>query len=398
MSCTNKKFFIFSSFRLTSKIVCASIWVIGLSIHAGNVAADQNSDFVDFLNTECNLTVIPAFNAACVAAGLGGGPSLPPNASIVSNLGVSGAQSRTSNLPDKDQRKFAEDEGDSGSAAGSDDDSWGLLLAAQYGETDRKNSNFENGYDSELSGIVIGFDYTFSGSLLAGVALGITADEVSFKNNAGDLDTDSNSLTFFSTWALNDNSALDAYLAVVDTEYDNRRNFAIGDPVVSGTASSSTDSSQTLAGIGYSLDWQLDTWLVGTYINLDYLETEIDGYSETGGAGFDLIYPGQSTESLTSTLGIRLSYAMNDFTPNFRFAAVHEHEDDARDIETRLVLSPDSVFTLQTDSPDRNYLTGGFGLAGTLKSGAQWYIDYERRFEHDFLDNWAASAGFLLVF
>lgn len=398
MSHTNKKISIFSSYQSASQIAYACLLLIGSSFYSGIAVSDQNSDFVDFLNTECNLTVIPEFNLACVAAGLGGGPSLPPNAATASNLGVSGAQNRTSTFPDSDYKKFAEEEGDSGSAAGSEDGSWGLLLTAQYGEADRKSSDLENGYESELTGILIGFDYSFSDNLLAGLALGLTADEAGFDNDAGRLETDSTSLNIFGTWAITNNSALDAYLVYADAEYDNRRNFTIGDPAISGTADSSTDSNQTAVGVGYSRDWQYLEWMIGVYLNLDYLDIEIDAYSESNGLGFDLIYPDQSSESLTSTIGIRFNLDLNNIVTNFRLGAVHEYEDDARDIEVRLVLSPDSNFTLKSDKPDRDYLLGGIGLIGTLNNRARWFIDYERRFSHDFLDTWDLSGGLLIVF
>lgn len=82
--------------------------------------------------------------------------------------------------------------------------------------------------------------------------------------------------------------------------------------------------------------------------------------------------------------------------PNLRIAAVHESGDGGREIDTELALSPGPVLTIETDDPDRDYGLVGLGLVGALNNGQQWFVDYETRVSHDFIDDWSLSVGYLL--
>jgi len=384
-------------FNCLSRPLAICCCALALCVNGGNARAGQDDDFVEFLNDECNVTIITLFNLACAAAGLGGGASAPPSAAVLANLGVSIAQSRAANLLSAERREYPGEQGKTGAGGGSGDSGWGLLIAPQYGESKRDATDLETGFDSTLAGMVFGIDYAYSPSLLVGAALGVTSDEADFDDDAGTQDTDTDSLTFYLTWAIDERSTVDVYLMTADSEYDTERRYTIGDPPISSRARSSNDSSQTLIGGSYSHDWLLERWTVGAFVNIDYLETDIDSYRETDLSGFGLIFPDQETESLQSMIGVRFEYARGNILPNFRLSAVHEFEDDAREIDTRLVLAPGSVFTVRTDDPDRDFLIGGAGVVGILGNGSQWFVDYEQRFEHDFLDNWSISAGLLYL-
>ena len=89
-------------------------------------------------------------------------------------------------------------------------------------------------------------------------------------------------------------------------------------------------------------------------------------------------------------------YAWGLLIPKLRLAAVHESGDGGREIETELAIAPGPVLVLGTDDPDRDYALLGLGLTGALNDGQQWFVDFETRLAHDFIDDWSLSAGYLL--
>lgn len=359
----------------------------------------QDTLFVEFINDECNATALPDFNDACIAAGLGGGPSLPTGAPALANLSIGSAQNNASSMlarkKQQDEQKVYDSRSGTGGNGSGDQGSWGFLVAPQYAATTRSETDFGSAFKSTLSGIVLGADYSLSNSLIIGGTYSVTKNEADFDNNVGSLDTDNTTYIAYVTWTPNYRSSIDAYIGNASSEYKNVRNFEIGTAV--GAAQSSFDSTQTLIGVGGLYDWYADNWTISVGLNIDYLKTDLDSYAETQGAGFELRYPEQDIKSLLSTFGFTASNPLQRdwglLIPNFRLATVYESKDDARLIDTTLVLSPGSVFTVETDKPDRNYFLTGFGVVSSVNGGTQWFVDYEQRFGHDYIDSWSFVVG-----
>lgn len=313
-----------------------------------------------------------------------------------SNLGTSGAQGAVAS--DLDGRSRLDDDEELLLEIDNEAGGWGLLLAAQTGATERDQTELENGYDSSLVGFVIGLDYLFSDSLIVGASLSQSDDEADFDGDAGELDTESQSLLLYLTWLPSTNLGVDVYLGSADADFDGDRSVAFGN--INGEIGNSTSSSQTLAGLSVSYRWGFDKFNASGFLAYDLNDSEIDGYSETGTTGLELIYPDQDIESKTTSIGAYLSwdneFAWGVLVPNLRIAAVHESGDGSREIDTELALSPGPVLTIETDDPDRDYGLVGFGLVGALNNGQQWFVDYETRVSHDFIDDWSLSAGYLL--
>lgn len=212
------------------------------------------------------------------------------------------------------------------------------------------------------------------------------------------------------TYLVGDGAYINGYLGYAPLEYENERNFTIdgapGDDLgVSGRITSDYDGDQTMAGISGGYDWFPAGYTVGVFANLDYSETEIDGYQEEGDTNFELIFPEQRSRSGTVTLGVNGSFVVDmgwaSLIPNASLAAVHETQQDSRQFAARLVLIPDNhpdEFILETDNPDRDYAIATLGAVIATNSGLQFFVTYEKLLEHDFLDTWSLSAGVLFEF
>ena len=131
-----------------------------------------------------------------------------------------------------------------------------------------------------------------------------------------------------------------------------------------GIAKGETDGNQWLAGASVEYQWAYDALTIVPYAKVDYAATDIDGYTEAdkGGQGLPHELRGRKSGRLRLIFGVRGSYAFSTsvvvIVPQLRLAYVHEYKDDARQIDSALVISPTSGFSTPTDNPDRNYLLG----------------------------------------
>ena len=286
---------------------------------------------------------------------------------------------------------------------------FGLLLSAQAGETERDETEREQGYDSDLESLVIGLDYRFDDALVIGAAYAMTRDATAYDGDSGDMETDSQSLMGYFTYLVGDAGYINGYVGVAPLEYDNERNFSIEGPNVTdagtGTVTASYDGDQTMAGIGGGYDWYPGNYSVGVFANFDYSETEIDGYEEQGDTNFELIYPEQRSRSAPISLGVNGSFVVDmgwaSLIPNASLAAVYETQQDSRSFAARLKLMPEdhpTEFILETDDPDREYGIATLGAVIATHSGTQLFLTYVQLLWHDFYDTWSLTAGVLVEF
>jgi uncharacterized protein YhjY with autotransporter beta-barrel domain len=403
----------------------AAIGMLPSSLLAAAGVTDQQ--FVDYYIEPCllgpaALTSPPynwtndetvAYGDAVCAQLIGGGYTSAEGYSSASGVAAIGAQTSTSEAVAKQQADSIQDRLDELQDEEDPTGGWGLLLSLQGGETERDDTTHELGYDSDLEGAVIGLDYRFNDDLVAGAAFGVTKDEADYDGNAGDLETESQSLIAYLTYLIGAGGYINGYVGYAQLDYDNTRKFTIdGDPGgalsplgIRGTVKSDYEGDQTMAGISGGYDWYSGNYSVGWFANWDYSETDTDGYEEEGNTGFELEYPDQDTKSSAFSLGVNGSLSIDvgwgALIPNASLAAVYEDEQDAQKFAAKLVLIPDqhpTDFILETDDPDRHYGIATLGLVLATHSGAQYFITYEKLLEHDFYETWSLSGGVLIEF
>jgi uncharacterized protein YhjY with autotransporter beta-barrel domain len=298
--------------------------------------------------------------------------------------------------------------------ASADGGGWGFLLTPQYSKSNRTETDLENGYQSELTGLNVGLDYRFSDSFVVGGTIGQTKDRATFLNNAGSLKTSNNSFTLYSTWLPSERVAVDGYLGYGKINFDSQRHVSYGK--IDGTTYGSTSGNQAMAGLSASYQMEAGRFNVAPFFNLDYIKTSFNGYNESGSfvpdpangginMGSSLLalhYFDRRTISFTSSLGARIGtsygYGWGTLLPSARLAAVHEFQNKAQQLKNELVLTPGFGMSVATDAADRNYLLSGLGVAAALNGGAQLFFDFEKRSQDKLLSSWAVSLGGLVEF
>lgn len=391
------------------------VLTLGLIPHQA-IAATQDALFLQYVLNTCNTPVgtpgtqnwdLVSLGNLCSLLTVGGpaGGATPPSA-VSANLGTVNAGSGAALRKKKgirvplDEQQEKKDKGASADGGG-----WGLLVTPQYSKTNRTETNLENGYQSTLTGLVVGLDYRFSDSFVLGLAVGQTKDKANFNNNAGFLKTSNNTATLYGTWLYSERVAVDGYLGYGKLNLDNQRQVVSGTNI-SGTMSGNTTGSQNMAGLSASYQMDVGRFSLAPSFNLDYIKTSINSYNDSGSnINTNLLalhYGDRSVTSLTSSLGARLStsygYDWGTLVPSARLAAVHEFQNRTRQISNELVITPGAGFLVTTDAPDRNYLISGLGVSAALNSGAQLFFDFEKRMQDRLLSSWAVSLGGLVEF
>lgn len=367
-----------------------------------------NDRFELYINTICNTFPAPAgWNSTrvgllCAAAfvdGFAGGGA--GSVSTSSNLGTADIGNSGASPMSKEIHECLDDlirkPGEKGCATGS----WGLLLSTQLGRSIRTETELENGSQSDLKGLLIGFDYRFTGGLLLGAAAGQTLDTGTFINNAGLYKSSINTFTIYTTWLPSEKISLDAYLGNGEINIDSQRRILFGSQI-SGTANGSSTGRQFMAGLSTSYQSNIGRISISPVFKLDYIKTDIKGYNETGSTRLELRYGDRSNISSTASLGGRASYSFKYnwgiLTPSINGAGVHEFQNNSNQYSYELVITPGTGFLVTTDSPDRDYFLSGLGLIAELNNKALVFLNYERRSGDNLLDAWTVSLGVLKEF
>lgn len=301
----------------------------------------------------------------------------------------------------------------------------GWYIDGAYGYGDREDTTFIDGYedafDFDGQEVTVGVDYRFTPSIVVGLALGYTDQEVDFDSSQsivdGDINADGISGQVY-LLAEGEHAYLSGSLGYQTMTFDTRRRIAYPslNPNVPGTddtALSSADSSSFVAAFGGGYQFRAGGFAAEPYLDANYLDASVDGFTErsfpTGNPGAQddsqaLRIGEQSIESLDVALGLRLQYV---FVPSFGVlipyvrAAYHsEFLNDSRTIlatyesvysEGPAIDGPS--FLVPIDEPDDSYYTVTGGFSVVLKGGLQGFLQYLEVLDLEYYSESVISGG-----
>lgn len=370
----------------------------------------QEKIFYDTLSAKCisiatNSTdpLFPTCNklfGGGLASGVytpGGTVANPGSTGSYGGSALQGQRNVDSLLSDEEAKKRKKAGGNSGDFTAGP---FGGFVTAQKSRTRRTLTDLENGYNAKLDGILVGLDRRFGNELITGLTIGRTDTDSTYLNNAGTLSARNTTAMLYGTWLPTPGAYLGGYFGAGQGHQDATRLIAVA-PFF-GIANSSTNTHQTIGGLSGGYDWYSGALTMGLTAAVDSVRNRTDATTETGTTGLEFAYPEMRTSSLTSSLGARGSYRWSStwgaIVPSLRAAFVHEYKDNQRTVSPRLAISPTTVFSFQTDQPDRSYYISGAGATIEVGSKTQLFVDYEKRSGHKFIETWAASVGVIQEF
>ena len=184
------------------------------------------------------------------------------------------------------------------------------------------------------------------------------------------------------------NFYLDAIVNFTNAQYDAERNISYADGIglVDVDAAGDTKGLTLSGGLSTGYDFLVGGLTVSPNLGFYYIDATIDGFTESGAGGLNLVYDEQNFRSLTGNLGLRLTYAWNlpwgVLLPHLRVDYVHEFEDDVDVFGVRFASDPNATSTapilIETENPDSSYWRLATGFSAQFTHGISAYIEYQR--------------------
>jgi uncharacterized protein with beta-barrel porin domain/ribosomal protein L35AE/L33A len=280
------------------------------------------------------------------------------------------------------------------------DSRFGMFLNGKINFGEKDGTVNESGFQFDTKGITLGFDYRLTNEFFLGSALGYAATGADYESNGGGLDSKATSLSIYGSYYTPKNYYFDWILGYSGSDYHTTRNISYAN--VDATAEGDTGGDQILVGLNGGADFYKKSWLFGGYARLDYIQVQIDSYSETGGSGFALKLEEQTVDSFRTALGGKLSYAFSlnwgVITPSAYAEWEHEYKDDGRLIAATFVEDSRVPFAIPTDEPDRDYFNTGIGAVFTRPGGTTAFINYETMLGHSQVKSHSIDFGVRIEF
>jgi uncharacterized protein YhjY with autotransporter beta-barrel domain len=261
----------------------------------------------------------------------------------------------------------------------------GVFVSGTVSGGDRTASSNEDGFKHASYGLTAGSDYRFSNHAVAGVAVGLAQTAVDFEKDSGTLDVHGLSFTGYGTYYVSDKTYLEAVLAYNAHQFKSTRKFDYTTGTTHVLASTVGKSNSKLVagslGGGYEALTQ-GAFAANLSARFDYLNSNLDGYSESGAPGLDLAIQKQDTQTTVSSLGAQFSYALSFrwgvILPQFSLAWNHAFNDNAALIKGSFVADQtQTTFAFKSDAPDRDYTSVGLGASLIVPGGNTGFVHYE---------------------
>jgi outer membrane lipase/esterase len=252
-------------------------------------------------------------------------------------------------------------------------------------------------YDVWGGGVQAGIDYRLSDALVAGFGFGWNRQNTEFDSQGaangsgneiggGEIESDAYTPSLYASF-FSGPFHVDGILTYTYLDYEFERPVVLLDigTDIFANAKGDTDAHQIGTSVNLGYDFQFGGLGVGPLAGVDFRQTWIDGYRESGVPGFPLDYDDQDILSLVTSLGGQAAYAISTgigvIAPHVRITWEHEFENDARNIDARLFLNNvaglSDVLISRTDRPDRDYARLGAGVSAQFQGGISAFVDYD---------------------
>ena len=283
-------------------------------------------------------------------------------------------------------------------------DKWGMWARGNYSFGDKDRSASAPAFDADQWAMVGGLDYRFSDKLVTGIALAYGQSSIEFNpRDEGALETDTWAVSLYGSAYAAKNFYVDAIVNVANADYGADRNitYVDGTGLIDVDAHGDTGGMTYSAGLSGGHDFLVGGLTLSPTLGLFYIDATIDGFTERGAGGLNLIYDEQTFQSFTGNIGFRATYAWNlswgVLLPHLRVDYVREFKDDVDVFGVRFAADPNATsappILVETDNPDESYWRLATGFSAQFIHGISGYIEYQRLESFEFISFHDVSMG-----
>ena len=331
------------------------------------------------------------FDAVC--AGASSGSALATRCAVVQSSANPNAREIAANFNDLEEIP--------GAGRGNGRDQWpsrdevkslitpklAIFASIDHSRSFRRSDVIEAAFDADSTTLTLGLDWHPADKWQLGVAVDQTRENQDFRGSQGRTDSNYTGAIALASFSASERFDLTGYAGWMRGGQDIRRvvDFIDGSAPVAETAS--PNAHRTIAGIALDASIPQGAWEWRGSAGLDAARTSIDGYTETGGSGFDLIVPGRSTKTDRGRIDVALagtfSQSWGVWQPEFRAGLLHEFGNDARSVGVRFVQDTHgTVVRFDTGAPDRDWGMAGLSSTFTFAHGQSAFATIAREFGH----------------
>jgi outer membrane autotransporter protein len=277
----------------------------------------------------------------------------------------------------------------------------GIFLNGQGSFGDQNAVRDQPRFDFHTAGVTLGADYRFTPEFILGTALGYNSTNQTLEASAGDFDTQGISWSAFGTYYIGQSFYVDGIATYSWNQFDTVRTIPADGTVAVATGDTNGRQFALSAGAGYDFRW--DKLVVGLQGRVNYINVDIDSFTEQGAGIYDLSMRSQRIESLATYLGPEVSYNFNTpwaiLSPTMKAEWVHEFLNNSRAVQGALIADPGgTIFSFRTDEPVRNYMNLGLGLTATFKHGISAFFYYQSILGYSSFTSNAFTGGIRVEF
>jgi outer membrane lipase/esterase len=259
-----------------------------------------------------------------------------------------------------------------------------MFVNVDYGNQRFDGSDSSPRTRSNNVNLTLGGDVRANEQLSFGVALGVGQNTADFSGGGGYKMQDISGLGYINYQAGN-GAYVGGYGNFGQSDFsDIERVIHLGSN--RRTESGKADGSHLGGGVTGGWWFGSATLKTGPFVNVEYQDIRVNGYSENGGDSTAMWFGRQQREALISTAGWRLQgqWQAGDtlLTPYAELAWNHDSRADARAVTAGL-NSMNGQFALTGFQPDASWGTADVGLAAQFSRKLSGWIGYSGRFSDD---------------
>ena len=275
---------------------------------------------------------------------------------------------------------------------------FGLFVKGNAVFGDQRDTSEQRGYDFTNMGITMGSDYRFSRNFIAGLMFGINTSRANADNVGSKVKMEGYTFGTYGTY-YKKGFFVDGQLSYGYARYDNTRRIVF--PGVDRTATSSPNGRQFTAYGGAGYEFPVNRWAITPTMSIQYIKLNIDGYTESGAGALNLDVDRQNMETLQASIGWKVSYPWQAgktlFLPNISASYRYEFLRDSTNITSRLAQGS-SPFSIETISPNRNFVVLGIGITVVAGDNVSFSINYDDQFGDNKYNAHSINAGLRILF
>ncbi len=258
---------------------------------------------------------------------------------------------------------------------------------------DRENEDGVPDYDYRTYGASFGFDYQFTERLLLGVTGGYSEGNIDYASSRDQAELSSGHGGLYGRYAA-PRWYVDAIGTYAGISYETRRFVDLLGERLEGDPSGNLLSGYFEAGFDA---YRNAAWLLQPLASFQISHLELDGYTESGGAGA-LAYDDQDFDSYLGSLGVRVRRTLShkahirDATAELRARWLHEFGDTQSNVDAHFLTNPAAVFTISDSEISRDSAVLGAGLNVPLGGSVRAQMDYDVLLNPDKTDHVVSAA------